>query len=123
LLTHAQPKRKSKFKNIRTTIDGVTFASKKEAARWIFLRDLEDNGVIVNLKRQVRYALHVQGVKIGTCIPDFEYTVSKTGKQITEDVKSVRTAKLPLFRRNKRHMAAQYCIDILEVFNPQEPVQ
>ena len=88
----------------------------------MFLRDLEAKGVIRDLRRQVRYGLHVEGIKIGTCIPDFEYIVAKTGKQITEDVKSFRTAKLPLFRRNKKHMAAQYSIDVIEVFNPDEPV-
>ena len=115
--------KRNKFGNIRVeTFDGVKHASKKEAARWLFLLDQQTKGVIRDLRRQVRHPLHVCGVKIGTCIPDFEYVVCDSGKEIVEDVKSFRTARLPLFRRNKRHMMAEFGIDVIEVFNPQEPV-
>ena len=102
------------------TLDGVKHASKKEAARWLFLKELEAAGVITNLRRQVRYDLCVEGIKIGGYIADFVYTHPSKGV-VVSDVKSIRTAKLPLFRRNKRHMAAQFGIDVVEVFDPHEP--
>ena len=109
--------KKSKFHNIRTTTpDGLTHASKKEAARWVFLLELQAKGVICDLRRQIRYPLHVNGVKIGTYIADHQFVWEATGIPQVEDVKSVRTAKLPLFRRNKKHMWAEYGIDVIEVF-------
>jgi len=118
-LTHPKRKRRPKFNNIRTTIDGVTFASKKEAARWVFLKGLEANGVICDLQRQVRYPLHVNGKRIGTYIPDFEYTIVATKQPITEDVKGKLT---PLYRRSAKHLLAEYNIAVVEVFKPEEPV-
>ena len=119
--TQPKPKRRSKYGAIRTTTsDGISHASKKEAARWVFLLDLQANGVIRNLRRQVRYNLHVQGVKIGGCIPDFEYTICKTGKQVTEDVKGSKFTLTPLYRRNKRHLLVEHGISMVEVFKPDE---
>ena len=115
-------KKRSKFKNIRTTTsDGFTFASKKEAARWLFLLEQQAKGIITKLHRQVRYDLHVEGVKIGGCIPDFQYVVCETGRLATEDVKSWASIT-PLYRRNKKHLAVEHKIDMVEVFDPQEPV-
>jgi len=113
---HAHPKR-SKFKNIRTTIGGITFASKKEAARWLFLKELEAAGVIDRLERQIRYPLHVNEIRIGTYIPDFRYWVN--GEMRVEDVKGKLTA---LYRRSAKHLAAQYGINVIEVYRPDEPV-
>ena len=115
--TQAKLKGRSKFKNVRTTTpDGPTHASKKEAARWLFLKELEAAGVIRNLRRQVRHTLTVNGVKVGTYISDHEFNRVDTGVFVCEDVKSPRTAKLPLYRRNKRHMMAEHGIDVVEVF-------
>ena len=110
---------RSKFKNIRTTVDGITFASKKEAARWLFLKELEAAGMIRDLVRQIRYPLMVNDIRIGTYIPDFEYIVVRTEKKITGDVKGKLTA---LYRRSAKHLAAQYGITVIEVYRPDEPV-
>ena len=113
-----KPKR-SKYNNIRTeTPDGVKHASKAEAARWVYLKGLEAKGEIRDLRRQVRHPLTVNGVKVGTYISDHEFTWTETGLPQIEDVKSIRTAKLPLFRRNKKHMAAEHGIDVIEIFKP-----
>jgi len=110
-----QPKR-SKFRNVRTTTpDGITHDSKKEAAYWLHLKNLETQGAIRDLTRQIRFPLLVNGIKIGTYIADFRYIVSKTGEVIVGDVKSARTIKLPMYRRNKKHLFAQYGINITEV--------
>ena len=114
-----KPKR-NKYGAIRTvTPDGITHASKKEAARWVFLRDLEAKGEIFGLVRQVRYPLLVDGTRIGTYIPDFEYIITETGKKVTEDVKGKLTA---LYKRSAKHLFAQYKIKVVEVFKPETPV-
>ena len=117
----SKPKR-SKFKNIRTTVGGITFASKKEATRWLFLKELEAVGVIRDLRRQTRWPLLVNGIKIGTYIDDFDFVVSATGQFVIQDTKSPWTARLPLYRRSKAHVKAQYGYDIVEVYRPDEPV-
>ncbi|MEP0454477.1 MAG: DUF1064 domain-containing protein, partial [Roseibium sp.] len=52
LATQSQPK-SQKYGAQRTVVDGVTFDSKKEAARWAQLCLLQRAGQISDLKRQV----------------------------------------------------------------------
>lgn len=107
-------KARSKYGNVRTTVDGVTFASKREAVRWRELRLLEQGKTIHSLQRQVPFPLHVgQAVKqpIGTYIADFVYGTSH-GETIVEDVKGYRTA---LYRWKRKHVKAEYGIEIQEV--------
>ena len=79
------------------------------------LKELEAKGEILHLERQIRYPLLVNGIKIGTYIADFRYTMPETGEVIVGDVKSIRTIKLPMYRRNKKHLFAQYGINITEI--------
>ena len=76
----------NKFKNKRTVVDGISFASKREANRYSELALLETVGKIYNLKTQPRIPLMVNGVKIGHYVADFEYMVN--GETVIEDVKS-----------------------------------
>jgi hypothetical protein len=85
-----------------------------EAKRYVLLQDMERAGHISHLTLQPKYQLLVDGNLIGHYIADFEY-LNKTGQLIVEDVKSTFTRKDPLYRRNRKHMMAQYGIDILEV--------
>lgn len=93
----AKPRRESKYNARRVTIQGHTFHSKKEARRFLELQELEKQGVIADLKLQVRYKLVVNGVHICDYIPDFEYT--EQGKTVTEDVKGRRTREYILKRK------------------------
>ena len=81
--------RKNKFGAVKTVIDGITFASKKEAERYKILALLESQGKIDNLRLQPRFPLMVNGVKIGYYIADFQYDLS--GRQIIEDVSQGNT--------------------------------
>ncbi|MBO9441396.1 DUF1064 domain-containing protein [Phaeobacter italicus] len=47
----------NKFNAVAVTVDGIRFASLKEARRWGQLRLLEEGGEIRNLRRQVRIDL------------------------------------------------------------------
>ena len=49
--------KKSKYHNKKVEYAGISFDSKKEMKRYVFLKDMEDKGVIENLERQVRFVL------------------------------------------------------------------
>lgn len=114
-------KRGNKYHAVKTTIDGITFDSKKEARRWDLLKLAEQVGEITRLRRQVRYSLDVSGVHICDYVSDFEYCC-KDGlvgncirwTKVVEDVKSEATRKLPLYRLKKALMLACYQITIRE---------
>lgn len=94
-------RRPSKYGNRKVTVDGVTFDSAKEAARWHNLRLLERAGQIRNLRRQVRYDFTINGVKVGSYIADHEYDELNNGvwEPVTEDVKGFKTQVYALKRR------------------------
>ena len=102
--------RPTKYKAIRTEIDGHTFASKAEANRYRHLKILEQAGQISNLSLQPRYALDVNGVHIANYIADFRYW--NEGGRVIEDVKGMKT---PVYRLKKKLMLACHGIVIEEV--------
>ena len=87
------------------------YPSKAEAARGAELALLERAGVICNLKRQVRYPLVVNGVRIGEYRSDFEYDDLQTGKHVVEDTKGFAT---PTYRLKRLLMRACWGIEIQE---------
>lgn len=106
----------NKYHNIPTTVDGITFDSRKEAERYIVLRCMEKSGMIQNLRSQVPFELSkpykiagktVKGTKY---IADFVYT--QNGKEIVEDVKGMKTAA---YRIKRNWMHEKYGIVIREV--------
>ena len=94
----------SKYRNVKTTLDGITFDSALEARRWAELRLLERARVISNLRRQVRFPLVVNGSKIGEYIADFVYREADKAGDTVEDAKGFRTAE---YRLKAKLMAAQ----------------
>jgi hypothetical protein len=95
----------NKYKAKKTTIDGIKFDSKGEAARYSFLLLMQKAGQIKNLERQIVFVLHAgNGQKIGKYIADFQYELPD-GKIIVEDFKGIQT---PLFRWKAKHLFAEY---------------
>lgn len=82
--------RPNKFRNQPSEVDGIRFASKKEARRYGELRLLEKVGHIRDLRLQPRFPLKVNDKLICTYVADFEYRL-KTGELIVEDAKGHRT--------------------------------
>lgn len=82
--------KKSKYHAVRTTIDGITFASKGEAERYKELKFLESVGSIQRLVLQPKYPIELLGEKICNYLADFEYI--EDGKIIAEDFKGIRTS-------------------------------
>jgi Protein of unknown function (DUF1064) len=109
--TLAKAARPSKFQNKRIIVDGVRFASQKEAQRWAELRLLERKGEITGLKRQVRFPLSVNGIKVTTYVSDFTYR-DPGGRLVVEDAKGVRT---PLYKLKRTWMLVEHGIEIQEV--------
>jgi hypothetical protein len=97
----------AKYKNIKTTIDGITFDSKKEAIHYVYLKNLEKQGVITDLQRQTKIDFKIRGKKIFTYKPDFEYN-DEFGHHIV-DVKGIQT---PVFKLKKKLIEAEYNIQI-----------
>jgi hypothetical protein len=98
-----------KYRNVPIEVDGVRFASKKEARRWGELQLLQRANVIADLKRQVSFKLAVNDVPICTYIADFTY-LEGSGEGLTvEDTKGVLT---PEFKLKSKLMKAVHGIDV-----------
>jgi len=120
-------KGRSKYNAVKTVVDGITFDSKAEARRYGELRFLEKAGEIWDLTIQPVFPLRVVSTTgtvsgaakalAGTCkdvigkyYGDFQYH-DRTGR-VVEDVKGFKT---PLYRWKKKHVEAQYGIQIREI--------
>lgn len=115
LAAMAKPGR-SKYGNIKTVVQGEKFDSIKEAERWKELCLLQKAGKISHLEHHLRFHIIIEGQHVGIYTADFVYWGSRNGEtvRIIEDVKSVATAKDPLWRFKKKVLAA-IGIDVTEV--------
>ncbi len=111
-----RPVKENKYKAKPTVVDGIRFHSKKEANRYRELRLLERAGEIRDLQLQYPYELSVprygSSVKkqaIGKYLADFRYRSGKQGILVVEDVKGMDT---PLSKWKRRHVLAQYGIEV-----------
>lgn len=102
----------NKYRAKKTVVDGITFDSKREAARYKELRTLLRAGQIQDLRMQVKYPLVVNGVKIGRYTSDFNYI--ENGAEVVEDVKSPATKKARDYVLRKKLMLAIHGISIRE---------
>ena len=96
----------NKYRNIKTVVDGITFDSKKEAARYSDLKLLEIAHHIMHLETQPRFPLMINGKRVATYVGDFKYWSPSENEWIIEDVKSEAT-KTPLYRLKKKILEAQ----------------
>lgn len=128
---------RNKYGNRKITVDGVTFDSKKEAARYRELRLMERAGYIIKLQRQTKFVLiptqrepsgeiYSRGEKKGQPKPgktiehevsyyaDFTYwkKTDNDWKYVVGDVKGVRTE---VYKIKRKLMLERYGIRISEV--------
>lgn len=110
----------SKYRNQRTTVNGITFDSRREAKRYCELAVLERAGVIQNLQMQKTFTLvpeqreepterYKKGIHKGEWKPgkliekqiayiaDFVY--KQNGEMIVEDAKGLRTKEYIIKRK------------------------
>ena len=103
-----------KYRNIPVEIDGVKFASKAEAARFMELKMLKRAGEITGIiECHPRWDLIVNGHRIGRYTADFCY-LGKNGERVVEDVKSTPT-KTTAYVLRKKLMKAIHGIEVQEV--------
>lgn len=99
----------NKYRNVKTTLYGITFDSKREASRYADLRLLQQGGAISDLRTQVPYDLTVNGVKVCKYIADFVYM--RGDEQVVEDSKGMKTA---VYNLKKKLMKAVHGIVVEE---------
>jgi hypothetical protein len=100
----------SKYGNQKTVVDGIKFASKKEAKRYETLKVLASTLAIYELRLQVRFSLAVNGLHICDYIADFSYKDS-AGKQYVEDCKGYKT---DVYKLKRQLMKACFGIEVRE---------
>lgn len=92
----------NKYKNKKTTIDGIKFDSKLEARRYNKLKLMEQTGLIKDLVLQPKYELLKSFKRRGklyrkvTYIADFTYFDNEKNRQVIEDVKGFETKDFKL---------------------------
>lgn len=107
-----------KFGAKAETVDGIRFASKREARRWGELQLLQRAGQIMNLRRQVKFQLVgrdgpilTPGGRVAQYVADFVYVDNRNGLEVIEDAKGYPTPEYKL----KRAILAAQNIKIIEV--------
>jgi hypothetical protein len=94
-----------KYRNKKTTVNGITFDSKKEAQRYMELMMLQKAGVIEHLRCQVEFELipaqHELIRKDGKlkkgkllerkCVYKADFVYFENGQIVVEDVKGMKT--------------------------------
>jgi hypothetical protein len=98
---------KHKFRAIPTELNGIKFASRKEAKRYRELRLLEKSGELLFFLRQVPF--HLPGNVKYVC--DF-LCFWKDSDITIEDVKGI---KMPMYVLKKKQVEAIYPVKITEV--------
>lgn len=89
----------NKYRAKAIVVDGIRFHSISEANRWLALRTLAKNGVIKNLRRQVKYPLAIRtehGDFKRSYVADFVYV--ENGAEVVEDWKGFATGDYKIKR-------------------------
>ena len=115
------PKKPRKYRNTKTVLDGITFDSKREAARYQELKALAARGVIEDFRHQAPFVL-APGVRFSDekrakpalrYVADFSYRLD--GRLVVEDVKSAVTAGAAAYRIKRHLMLSVHGIEVKEV--------
>lgn len=119
-LGRVKAKKRGKYGNVKTKLDGVVHSSGKQGMRWVNLRQQEREGKIRNLRREVEYRLEVNGHLVCKYVADHVYEVfgeelPGIWTEVVEDVKSPITKKNRAYRIKLKLMRAVHDIDIREV--------
>jgi hypothetical protein len=114
----------NKYHAIPIHVDGVRFASKKEAARFLELQCWQKAGQITDLEVHPVYPLHVMELwrsgsplvvtTVGKFTADFQYLNMQTGEIVVEDVKSTATTT-EAYRLRKKLAEAIHGMTVTEV--------
>lgn len=120
--------REGKRAGIKTVVDGIKFPSKLEAARYVYLRDLQAEGEISHLTLQPSFLLlpsffiYGKTIRKAEYIADFQYVYNET--VYVEDTKA-KFFQDPVYKLKKKlflyeHMRLTPETLFFEVYNPYE---
>lgn len=114
----------SKYGNKRTEIDGISFASQREANRYGELKLLQRAGEIRELETQVRFPFVINEQHVCSYVADFTYSEKvpwqergyedrspQAWRPVVEDCKGFRT---DVYGLKKKLLKAIFGIDIRE---------
>ena len=97
------------------TIDGETFDSKREAARYTQLKLMQRAGLIEGLELQPFWIVEINGKRFCRFTADFSYFCKDRNRLVIEDVKSTGTAKDAAYRLRKKAAQLAFGIHVEEV--------
>lgn len=99
---------KNKMGAIKTTLAGLTFDSRGEAERYLILRQMEKDGEISGLQRQVPFVLLppmvIQGRRYRQTTYVADFTYYDNNQLVVEDFKGHKTAEYKLKRKLMKHI-------------------
>ena len=109
----------NKYKAKKTTVDGITFDSKKEAERFCELKMLAMAGKIKNLRLQQDFTLQEaytapDGERIRAIRYSADFTYEENGELVVEDVKS-RATKTQVYEMKRKMLREKYGVKVREV--------
>lgn len=99
----------TKYRAVKETVDGLVFASRKEAQHYRDLKLLERAGKISGLELQPAFTIAINGIKCFVYKADFAY--QEDGERVIVDCKGFKT---PMYRLKKKCVEAAYGIKIKE---------
>ena len=114
----------SKYRNVKTVVNGECFDSQREAEHWIALKIREGMGEITNLRRQVAYELYAPTrdadgrfsslcLCIAKYIADLDYF--ENGVHIVADVKGGKATRTQVYMLKRKWLERQEGIVIREL--------
>lgn len=106
---------RSRFPAKRVEIDGIVFASKKEARRYQQLKFLEMGGKVADIEVHPSYRMEINGQHYCSYTPDFRYRDLERGCIVVEEVKSSGTRKDAAYRLRRKACELFHGIEVVEV--------
>lgn len=107
MIKKSSKSRETKYKNKKVEFRGMRFDSIGERDRYICLLQEQDDGIITNLRRQIKFGLTCNDIHVCNYIADFVYY--RGDDLIVEDFKGVLT---DVFQLKAKWFKAQYGFDI-----------
>jgi hypothetical protein len=117
LKTEEKKDGRSHYGNEIFEADGIRWQSTHEYNVWLWLNQCLRAGVIIHLKRQIKYPLVWNGIHISTPVLDFQYVHVPTSTVIVADAKSEFTVTRQRWKLQKKMLKACYNIDVLEIIS------
>jgi hypothetical protein len=109
----APEKKVSKHRSIKTTIDGIVFASRREGSRYEMLKLLQRAGKVLKFELQPEFVLQPGYRRNGRWVRPIKYRADfkiwwRDGRITIEDVKPASAYRTEKYRIKKKLLLARY---------------